>query len=464
MRFQLKPATFMVVLALCWGAGAAAAELDPEGVPVEVPPATTLALQYYHGNNAFWLLGRAWSLALPAALLWTGVSARMRTLAARVGRRWLIPTAATYAILYLATTSVIELPLDYHLGFTRQHAYGLSTQSWQRWAEQWAKGLATAMLLTSLLLWIPYAIIRRSPKRWWLWCGLLTLPLLFASALLKPIWLDPLFHHYGPMRDQSLERKILALANRAGIDGGRVFEVDMSRDTKAVNAYVTGMGGTKRIVLWDTLLKDLTEDEILTVMGHEMGHYVLGHVARGLLVASALSLAGFWFVDRAGRWLITRAGRSLGFGELGDIASVPLVVLLANVYLLVALPVGHVFGRYQEHEADRFALELTRANHSAAVAFVKLQYANLSNPRPDWYYTVLRGSHPILGDRIEFANSYHPWRTGAALRYGEYFRPHLPATRSWDDYRRAVPSGPGAEILHNNRQSLKSPGDSPNRE
>jgi Zn-dependent protease with chaperone function len=182
------------------------------------------------------------------------------------------------------------------------------------------------------------------------------------------------------------------------------------------------MFATKRIVLWDTILKKLDDDEVLVVMGHEMGHYVLGHLARGVVVSCVLITIGLAFVDRAAKWLLRSQARRFGFATLADVASVPLLVLLGHLYGLGAEPVGNAFSRYQEHEADRFALEITHANHSAGMSFVKLQRENLSHPRPDWYVALWRGSHPSLGDRIEFANAYHPWRWGRPGRYEAYFR------------------------------------------
>ena len=142
---------------------------------------------------------------------------------------------------------------------------------------------------------------------------MLSVPFLFAGMLVKPIWIDPLFNRFGPMKDPALEQKILALAGRAGIEGSRVFEVEKSVDTKAVNAYVTGVFATKRIVLWDTLLAKLDEKEVLHVMGHEMGHYVLGHVVRSIVLSAVLTLLGLFLVDRLGRRLVDAIWASPGF-------------------------------------------------------------------------------------------------------------------------------------------------------
>src|SRR3954469_15731902 len=201
------------------------------------------------------------------------------------------------------------------------------------------------------------------------------------------------------------------------MEGSRVFEVNKSVDTKAVNAYVTGVFNTKRIVLWDTLIARLDEKELLVVMAHEMGHYVLGHVTRSILLSSLVILAGLYFVNVVGPRLIHRYSHLLGFNSLADIASVPLILMLIQLSSLVLTPVAFAYSRFQEHEADRFALDLTRANHSGAMAFVKLQEENLSNPRPGPIYKIFRATHPSIGDRIDFCNSYHPSASRAQSPY-----------------------------------------------
>ncbi len=381
-----------------------------EAEPVAVPEPSETALRFYRGNNALWVVNRAWGLLVTGGLAFSGLSARMRSLARRIGRNWFF-TVGIYVLLFLAATFAIDLPLSFYEGFVRLHAYGLSNQTPGKWVHDAAVSLAVSMAVGFALTWVPYGLMARSPRRWWLYMGLLSVPFAFATMLVVPIWIDPLFNKFGPMKDKALERRILDLAARAGIEASRVFEVEKSVDTKTVNAYVTGVFGTKRIVLWDTLLAKLDPPEVLAVMGHEMGHYVLGHVARSIWLGSLVVLAGLFFVDRAGRWLIARLRDRLGFDRLADVASVPLVLMLMEVSSLFLSPVALAYSRYQEHEADRFSLELTHANHSAAMAFVKLQEENLSNPRPGLFYKVFRASHPSIGERIDFCNSYHPWRT-----------------------------------------------------
>ena len=244
------------------------------------------------------------------------------------------------------------------------------------------------------------------------------MPFLFATLLVKPIWIDPLFNDFGSMKNKRLEQSILDLASRAGIEGSRVFEVNKSIDTKALNAYVTGVLGSKRIVLWDTLIARLDEKELLVVMAHEMGHYVLGHVVRSILLSSFLTLTSLFLVDRLGRWLVARYSHILRFESLADVASVPLLLLLIQVTSLFLTPAAMAYSRYQEHEADRFALDLTHTNHSGATAFVKLQQENLGNPRPGLIHKIFRASHPSIGERIDFCNGYRPVASSAPLRDG----------------------------------------------
>ena len=389
---------------------------------MDVPRPSALALQYERGGNLLWVVNQFWALAVPAVILFTGASARLRDLAGRLGRSWFL-TIGLYVVLYSAIVFVVSLPLAYYQGYIRAHAYGLSEQTLGRWLGNAVKFELVSMAVGFGFAWVPFWLLARSPRWWWLWTTLLAVPFLFGVMLLKPIWVDPLFNDFGRMRNQELEREILALARRAGIEGSRVFEVDKSRDTKTVNAYVTGVFGTKRIVLWDTLVDKLGEKELLFVMAHEMGHYALGHVVRSVLLSTLGILASLFVVDRVGRLLIGRFRDRFGFDRLSDVASVPLLLLLMELTSLVVLPVAFAYSRHQEHEADRFALEVTRTNRSGALAFGKLASENLSNPRPNPLLRPWRATHPSIGERIDFCNEYRPWTLGQPLKYGALFQP-----------------------------------------
>jgi Zn-dependent protease with chaperone function len=388
---------------------------------VEVPPPSEKAQRYYRSGNILWVINVVWGILIPCLFLFTGFSARIRTWAQKLGRKWFF-VIAIYVVIFSVLNFVIDLPLAYYQEYVRQHAYGLSNQTFQKWFGDALKSLTVGTIVGVLFLWVPYLLLKKSPRRWWLYSGLLTLPFLIFIMLVSPVWIDPLFNKFGPMKDKALETKILALAERAGIEGGRVYEVDKSVDTKAVNAYVTGFGGTKRIVLWDTIIAKLSQDELLVVMAHEMGHFVLGHIRNIILLGTFLTLVALYLAYRLANGLIARFRDRFGFDGLSDIASMPLLILLTGIFSLLITPAVLAITRHQEHESDRFALEVTRNNHAAAMAFVKLQQENLAVPRPGMLYKLWRASHPPIGERIDFCNEYRPWESGQPLRYDGLFR------------------------------------------
>ncbi|HUQ15831.1 MAG TPA: M48 family metallopeptidase [Gemmatimonadales bacterium] len=393
---------------------------------IPVPEPSALAVQYHRSGHLIWAGATALELLVPAALLFTGLSARVRSLARRIARgRWFF-TVAIYGAAYVLIQAIVFLPFVWYAGFVRQHAYGLSTETAGEWLADWGKGTAITALVAALVLWIPYRLLRASPGRWWLLTGLLTAPLTVLAMIVAPVWIAPLFDEYGPMRDRALEARIHQLAARAGIPDSRIYEVRKSDETRQVNAYVTGFGGTKRIVLWDTLVDRLKPDEVLFVMGHEIGHFVLRHTLTVILGATLLATLSLFVVHRVAGRLIARFHQRFGFDRLDDVASLPLLVLVGSVVMLATTPAALAVSRWQEREADRFGLEITGDNQAAARAFVRLHDENLAVPRTGLLYRLWRGSHPDLADRIEFSNRYRPWLRGDPLRYGDRFRRREP--------------------------------------
>lgn len=388
---------------------------------VPVPEPSEKALRYHRSGLLWWAVNLLWGAAIPILFLFTGFSARIRNWAAALGKRWFFIIGIYFAI-FAVIHFVIDLPLSYYQSFVRQHAYGLSNQTFGKWISDSLIGLAISIVAGFLFLWVPYLLLKRSPRRWWFYTGLLAIPFLTLVILVQPVWIDPLFNKFGPMKNKELEAKILALAERAGIEGSRVYEVAKSEDTKALNAYVTGFGNTKRIVLWDTTIAKLSEEELLFVMGHEMGHYVLGHVWKSILFLSLVMMLTLYVIHRTAGWLINKYGDRFGFSQLSDVASLPLIILLFSLYTFVATPGVLAFTRHNEHESDRFGLEITQKNRPAAEAFVKLQTENLAVPRPHWLVRLWQASHPPLGERIDFCNEYRPWTKGEPLQYGHLFK------------------------------------------
>lgn len=391
--------------------------------PVPVPPPTPEATTYYKHGNILFIINLLWSLIVPAAIAFSGFGAKLRNFCQKISTRWLLEKAL-YTLFFLLIVTALTFPLDYFTDFVRSHKYGLSNQTFGRWFNHYCMTFAITTLLGIILVWILYGVIRKSKNRWWLYFGLLNFPLAILLVFIQPLMIAPLFNDFGPMKNKQLEEKILHLAARAGIEGGRVYEVDMSADTNQVNAYVTGIGASKRIVIWDTAIRELSEDQLLFVMGHEMGHYVLHHMWWGILVYTLITIIVLYLVHVGLGFCTRRWGERLGFREVGDIASLPLIMFLYALFSFLLSPLGNLFSQKIEHDADTFGLELTHLNEAAATGFVKLSSTNLGYPWPGPFYMVFRTGHPSIGARITFFNEYKPWCSGQPLKYGEHFDSH----------------------------------------
>ena len=379
---------------------------------------------YTPENHEYWrrrvvvgLVSPFVTIAAALVLLFSGASARLRDVATRMASGRYLRTLL-YLVLLSLVLSAVELPLAWYGDFLLEHRYGLSDQSFPGWLGEQAIGLAVNLALFGVipLVLLAYRGIERSPRRWWLWFSLATIPLSVALVLITPILIDPLTNKFVPLQDQRLKTEILALAERAGIPGRRVFQVDKSKQTKKYNAYVSGFGPSQRIVLWDTTLKGMRDDEILFVMGHEMGHYRLAHLWKGTALYSALGFLLFWLAAQSTGWAIRRFGERWRVSELADLASLPLLVVVLLLLSLVTQPIVAGVSRAMEHEADVFGLEVTRSNDAAARAFIKLASQNKSNPEPPRWLELFEYDHPTPIERIRFAATYHPWTEGQPNR------------------------------------------------
>lgn len=389
--------------------------------PVEVPIPTPEAVRFYHSGNILWIINTAWQLVLPALILLTRFSAKIGQLARFLGRKSFF-TFIIYTTFYLVLVSLLTFPLDYYAGYMRLHDFGLSNQSFIRWLSHHLMQNILMTFSSLLVLGILYFLIAKSPKRWWLYMGLLIIPLQLFFQVIQPIWVDPLFNDFGPMKNKQLEKRILSLAEKGGIENSRVYEVDKSADTKAMNAYVTGLGNSKRIVLWDTTIKEMSPDELLFIVGHEMGHYVLHHIWWGIFYSSILTLAILFLIYASAHFFLRRYAHLFGFSTLKNPASLPLILILYTFFSLLFLPVQNFLSRIAEHQADQFALEITHLNRAAGTGFLKLMDQNLGYPWPGEWHMLFRASHPSIGSRITFFNTYHPWCEGEPSKYEKYFK------------------------------------------
>ncbi|MEI9886031.1 MAG: M48 family metalloprotease [Rhizomicrobium sp.] len=383
-------------------------------MPVAVPVATAAAIAYAQTHEALWATAQVLGLLLPAFLLFTGWGARLRSVCARLARGNRYGTLILFAVGYLVLAALVAAPIDYLRQVVVERQYGHAVAPFGQWLLAEIVPLIVKAVVAALVLWIPFRLIRRSPRRWWLYGALALIPAAFAVLVALPVFVDPLTTSYKPLDNPRLAAQIEALAARCGVGAIPIF-VGGDDDT------VIGLGPTNRIVLEDHIERIETQEQIVGTVSHELKHYVMGDNYKGLAVIAALLLSGFWLVNRLGRAAIRRWHKRFGFDDLADPAALPLMVLIVFAFWLAVLPAFNLYARSIEHEADRFGLELTHTNRANAEL-----YAGWAKDAPaeyDGFFLAFRATHPSLADRIRFANAYKPWETGDKLVYGDVCKP-----------------------------------------
>ncbi len=312
-----------------------------------------------------------------------------------------------YLLFIMLALTLVTLPLDIYRDYVVEHQYNLSNQTFSSWLGDWAKAFPVGYIVAAIAAGFIYFLIRRYPRQWWLYFSIGAIPFVILMIVIVPVVVAPLFNKFEPLQDPQLKTEILDLAGKARIEGADVFQVDASKQSTKVSAYVTGLFGTKRIVLYDTIIKAFSRDELLFVMAHEMGHYVMHHVWYAVVMIILLLLISTWAVARFLPAIVAKYRNRLKFDDLGSYASLPLIMLAISVISFFAQPVTNGTSRYFEHRADKYAIEMTGYNRQAArVAFEKLSAYNLSDPDPNAFVEFWFYNHPALWRRIKFVEEY----------------------------------------------------------
>ncbi len=345
--------------------------------------------------------------ALVLGFLLAGGTRWLARLTARFGGHWVPAIFVVFGLLTLAG-ALLTLPLDYYTGFIFPHQYGLSAQTPLAWLRDYLVSGGVGLLFGVPLVMLLYALLRRAPRTWWLWLAGASVPISIFLMLIQPVFVAPLFNKFSPLHDAGLRHDILALAHRQGIRTDEVYQVDASRQSRAVNAYVNGFGPTQRIVLYDTLLDNFTHDEIMFVMAHEIGHYVLGHIVQGIAFAVLGALVGGFALYGAAHAILRRWGGMLGFTHLGHPASYPLLMALGMALSLLSLPIANGFSRHLEWQADHYALRVYPHPKAGISAFHKLARFNVVEEDPPRWAEVVLYSHPSLARRIAALEAAEP--------------------------------------------------------
>jgi STE24 endopeptidase len=357
-------------------------------------------------------------------ILRLGVAAKFRDFAENVSeKRWV--QGLVFVPLLFLTIDILDLPISVYW-HSLSLRYEQSIQGWGSWFWDWAKGEFLVMALGIPVVLVLFALMRHSPRRWWLYAWIPAVLFELFLIVITPMVIDPLFNKFEPLNKEhaDLVASVEKLTKRAGvpIPPERMFLMLASQKTNAINAYVTGLGASKRVVIWDTTIQKTTNEEALFIVGHELGHYVLGHVWKGFLLGAAGLLLALYLLFRGLHGTLGRWAKDWNIYGPEDWASLAVLLLLLQVLLFFSSPVVNGVSRMEEHAADVYGLEvihglIPNSAEVAAHAFQVLGELDLADPNPPAFITFWLYSHPPLGDRLVFAHSYDPWSKEESPKY-----------------------------------------------
>ncbi|KIL77611.1 peptidase, M48 family [Bacillus badius] len=312
---------------------------------------------------------------------------------------------AIYLFYLSFLTFLLAFPLQY-ISYHYSRVYKISAQTFPQWMKNELIDFWVSYVIMTVLVFVLYALMKRFKKKWWLAAWTLFVPFTIFMMYVQPVVIDPLYNDFYPLKDKKLEAKILTLADQANIPADHVYEVNKSQETNSLNAYVTGIGENARIVLWDTTLNKLDDDEVLFVMAHEMAHYVKKHIYIGIGSYLVLAFFGFWLAAKWMEKLVRKHGEELQIQELSQLRSLPLLLLVLSMMMFASSPFSNAISRFEEKQADAYAIEMTQNKEAAISAFQKLAREGLSEVKPPWLVKIFRYSHPAMAERIYTIETY----------------------------------------------------------
>ncbi len=370
------------------------------------------------------IIDTIYGLLVLLGLLYLGIAGKFRDIAEATGKNRFVQ-ALVFVALFLITTAILQLPLDaYQQSISRQ--YGLSIQGWGSWLGDQLKGMLVALVIFTILAWLFTTIVRKGPRRWWFYNWLIVMCFLVFIIFIQPLVIDPLFNKFEPLdkTNPELVTAIQQVTHRGGIDipRDRMFLMKASEKVTTLNAYVTGFGPSKRVVVWDTTIQHASTPETLFVFGHEMGHYVLNHIVIGIVAAAVGLFIGFYLLYHIANWVFSRFQQRWRMRELSDWAALVMLILIFSIMSTISAPIGNGFSRQLEHNADIYGLEVTHginanSQEAAAHAFQVLGELALSYPYPSKAVVFWYADHPPIPDRVPFAHDYDPWSKGEQPKY-----------------------------------------------
>ena len=367
----------------------------------KMPPAQRARSDAYFEGGYWLILGDFLATVVGMwVLLHFRWSARMRNLAERITRVRALETVL-YWIQFVMVAFVLTFPMTMYEGYFREHKYGLLNQTFGPWMRDQAVGLAVGLILGAILVVPLFGLVRRLGTSWWVWGAALMIGFFAFVSLIAPVYISPLFNQYKKLEDPRIKDPILSMARANGIPATDVYEFDASKQSNRVSANVSGFGSTQRISLNDNLLKRCTLAEIETTMGHEMGHYVLNHAYKGLVMIGVVIVIGFAFLNWGIRSALARRGTQWDIRGITDVAVLPLAVIVFSVYFFLMTPLTNTISRSMEYEADMYGLNAARQPDGEANVDLMLgEYRKLD---PGAVEEVVFFDHPSGRTRITAA-------------------------------------------------------------
>ena len=403
-----------------------AAEPAPDKIVEYAPPPAEYARAKAYSNARYRhiFIGEFYGFLVLLVLLRWRVAPAFRNLAERASSHRFVQLII-FAPLILLTIAILGIASDIW-DESLQRAYGLSVQTWGAWTRDWILNQAISLIVGTMLVAILYFVIRRSPRRWWFYFWLASIPILLALFFLQPIVIDPLFYKFTPL--QTVQPVLLSemqkVVQRGGMEipADRMFVMNASSKQTGLNAYVTGFGASKRVVVWDNTIAKATVPETLFVFGHEMGHYVLHHIPKEIAIDAAILLFLLYLGYRLSNGMLARWGAQWGIRDLQDWASLPALYFVITLLAFFATPAFNGVSRHFEHEADRYGMEVIHGivpnpNQVAAHYFQKSGERNLADPDPSEFVEVWFFDHPTRPQRVHFVATYDPWSKGESPKY-----------------------------------------------
>jgi STE24 endopeptidase len=351
---------------------------------------------YFEGGYWLQLSDLFYAVLMASVFLKLGLSGRIKKVASKV--RNINLQNLIYGVIYFIAAWILNFPYSVYKDYYREHQYGLSNLTFLQWLNESAIGLALGVVFGSIILVVIYIAIRNTGKKWWVWGTGITMLFAAFAAFIAPVFIAPLFNKYQPLAEGELKQQILSMARANNIPADNVYQFDASKQSKRISANVSGFASTTRISLNDNLLNRCSPAEIKAVMGHEMGHYVLNHVYKGMVEIGVLIFIAFALVDWLFSITVKRWGAGLGIEDIKDIAGLPLLVLLFTVVMFFATPVNNTITRTQEVEADMFGLNAAQEPDGFASTAMKLsEYRKIS---PGYWEEIFFFDHPSGRNRV----------------------------------------------------------------